>query len=46
MKDINHLMISRDAVKAFGQNSTFINDKNYQQSGYRGNVPQYSKGHI
>ena len=46
MKDINYLMISRDSVKAFEQNSTFIYDKNFQQSGYRGNVSYYSKGHI
>ena len=26
------------------QNSTSIYDKNSQQSGYRGNVPQHSKG--
>lgn len=28
------------------QKSTFICDKNSQQSGYKGNVPQYKKGYI
>ena len=32
--------------KSFWQNSTFISDKNSQESGYRGNIPQHNKVHI
>ena len=32
--------------KSIWQNSTFIYDKNSQQSGHRGDVPQHNKGHM
>ena len=32
--------------KSIWQNSTFIYNKNSQQSGYRGSMPQHKKGHI
>ena len=40
------MIISMDVEKSMWQNSTFIYDKNSQQSGYRGNIPQHNKGHI
>ena len=40
------MIISMDAEKAFEQNSTPIYDKNSTESGHRGNLPQYNKGHI
>ena len=40
------MIISIDVDKAF-DNSISIYDKNTQQSGYRGNVPQHNnKGHV
>ena len=39
------MIISIDAEKTFYKNSTSIYDKNSQQNGYRGNIPQYNKGH-
>ena len=41
----NH-MISSQMHKIFWQNSTLIWDKNTQESRYRGNIPQGSKGRI
>ena len=43
MKNKYYMMISTDTER---QKSTFICDKNSQQSGYKGNVPQYKKGYI
>ena len=42
-KDKNHMIISIDAEKAF---AAPISDKNTQQSGNRGSIPQHNKGHI
>ena len=44
IKDRNHMIISIDAEKSTWQNSTPIFDKNSQQSGCRGKVPQHNKG--
>ena len=41
----NHMIISINAEKVLTK-STFIYDKNSQQSGCRGNIPQHNKGHI
>ena len=41
----NHMIISIDTEKAADKNLTSI-DKNYHQSGYRGNKSQYNKGHL
>ena len=47
MKNKNHMITSIDAKKKrIWQNSTSLSDKNPQQSGYGGNVPQHNKGHI
>ena len=45
MKDGNHMFISIDAENHL-TNSTSIYDKNAQQNGVRGNIPQYNKRHI
>ena len=46
MKDKNHI-ISTDAEKASDkiQHPFMIKKKNFQQSGYGGNVPQHNKAH-
>ena len=46
MKDKYHTTVSIDAEKAADKILTSIYDKNSQQSGYRGNLPQHNKGHI
>ena len=38
------MIISIDVEKAFDKISTSIHDKNSQQNGYRGQVPQHNKG--
>ena len=45
IKDKNYMIISIDA-KMHLKNSTFIYDKNSQQTGYRGIVPQHNRDHI
>ena len=42
------MIISIDAEKSFGQNSTSIYDKkkNSPEGGHRGNIPQHNKDHI
>ena len=37
------MIISIDAEKAYGQNSTSIYDKNSPQSGYRGTIRQHNR---
>ena len=37
------MIISKDTKKFFGQNSASMFDKNSQQSGHRGNIPQHNK---
>ena len=44
-KDKNHMIISIDAEKVFDKVAP-IHDKNTQQSGNRGSIPQHNKGHI
>ena len=46
LKTKNHIIPSIDAEKAADKILTSIYDKNSQQSGYRGNLPQHNKGHI
>ena len=46
MKDKNHMIIPKDAEKAFDKSPAPIYDKNTQQSGNTGSIPQYNKGHI
>ena len=43
-KDKNHTIILIDAEKAF-DNPAPIYDKNTEQSGKRGSIPQHNKGH-
>lgn len=45
MKDKNHMIISIGAEKAAGRIQYPLMIKT-QQTGYGGNVPQHSKGHI
>ena len=51
-KDKNHMIISTDAKKAFDKVpfikwvKALIYDKNTQQSGNRGSIPQHNKSHI
>ena len=45
-KDKNHMIISIDAEKAFDKIQHPFMIKNTQQSGNRGSIPQYNKGHI
>ena len=45
MKDKNQMTTSIDTEKAFDKINT-IYDKNTQQSGSRGSIPQHNKGHI
>ena len=44
MKDKNHMIISIDAEKAFDK-IKHPSDKNTQQSGNKGSIPQQNKGH-
>ena len=44
-KDKNYMIISIDVEKAFDKVAP-IHDKNTQQSGNRGSIPQHNKGHI
>ena len=45
-KDKNHMIISIDDEKAFDKiQHPFMHDKNSQQNGYTGQVPQHNKGH-
>lgn len=44
LEEENHIIISVGAKNSTWQNSTSVYDKYSQQSGYRGNVPQYRKG--
>ena len=46
LKNKNHMILSIDVEKAFDKNPTPISDKNPSESGHRGNLPQYNKGHI
>ena len=46
LKDKNYMIISIDAEKAFDKIPTSIYDKHPQQSGYRGNLPEYNRDHI
>ena len=45
MKDKSHMIISIDAEKHLVSTAP-IYDKNTQQSGNRGSIPQHNKGHI
>ena len=45
-KDKNHMIISIHVEKAFDKITAPIYDKNAQQSGNRGSIPQHNKGHI
>lgn len=45
MKDKNHMIISIGAEKAAGRIQYPLMIKT-QQTGYGGNVPQHSKGHV
>ena len=40
------MIISPDAKIAFDKNLVLIYDKNSQQSGNRGNIPQHNTGYI
>ena len=44
-KDKNHMIISIDMQKAFDK-VQHLSDKNTQQSGNRGSIPEHNKGHI
>lgn len=44
MKDKNHDYFNKCKNKSIWNNSIFIPDKNIQQTGYRGNVPEHNKG--
>ena len=46
IKDKNHMMISIDAEKAFGNNPVLICDKNTQQTKKRWKLPQVGKEHL
>ena len=48
LKNKNHMILSRDAEKAFDkiQHPFLIKKKNPSESGHRGNLPQHNKGHI
>ena len=49
LKNKNHMIILIDAEKAFDKiqhKSTPMYDKNSPESGHRGNLPQYNKGHM
>lgn len=43
MKDKNHMIIAVDAEKAFEKIQHLFIIKHFQQSGYRGNIPQHKK---
>ena len=45
LRNKNHMIISIDAEKAFDKYNMHY-DKNSPESGHRGNLPQYNKGHI
>ena len=46
MKDKNHMIIPKDAEKAFDKSPAPIYDKNTQQSGNRGRISQHNKHHM
>ena len=48
LKDENHMIISKDAEKAFDkfQHLFMLKKKNYPESRYRRNIPKHNKGHI
>ena len=46
LKDKNHIIISRDAEKAFHKIQHPFMIKIPPESRHRGNVPQHNKGHI
>ena len=39
------MILSVDTEKAFNKNPASISDKTPPESGHRGNLPQYNKGH-
>ena len=44
-KDKNHVIISKDAEKAFDKVEQPFMKKNTEQSGSRGSIPQHNKDH-
>ena len=46
LKDKNHMIISKDAEKAFDKIQHLCMIKNSSKNGHRGNLPQHSKGNI
>ena len=44
LKDKNHMIISKDAEKAFDKIQHLCMIKNSSKNGHRGNLPQHSKG--
>ena len=46
LKDKNHMIISKDAGKAFDEIQHTFMIKTLQKMGHRRNLPQHSKGHI
>ena len=45
-KDKNHMLISKDAEKAFDKVQQLFMIRNLQQSRFRGSVPKHNKGHV
>ena len=46
MKDKNHMIMSIDAENTLDKIQHLFMIRNTQQSGNRGSIPQYNKGHI